>query len=118
MSSYLVERIVAAGNIDVRLQTEVVGAHGEDHLETITLADRAAGTEEEVATDRMFIFIGAQPRTDWLGAEVARDDKGFVITGHDLTASVVKPGWSQRATFGWRRASRESSPPGTCGWTP
>ncbi len=95
MSSYLVERIVAAGNIDVRLQTEVVGAHGEDHLETITLADRAAGTEEEVATDRMFIFIGAQPRTDWLGAEVARDDKGFVITGHDLTASVVKPGWSQ-----------------------
>ena len=51
MSQYLVERIRAAGNVEVRLQTEVVGGRGDEHLEAITLADRAAGTEEEVADE-------------------------------------------------------------------
>ena len=67
MSQYLVERIRAAENIEVRLETEVVAGHGDDHLESLTLADRAAGTEEVVATNWLFVFIGASPRTDWLG---------------------------------------------------
>ena len=69
MSQYLVSRITAAPNIDVRLRTEVVGARGDDHLEALTLADRGAGTEEEVAANWLFVFIGAAPRTDWLGDE-------------------------------------------------
>ncbi len=84
MSQYLVERIRAAPNVDVWLQTEVVGGRGTEHLEAVTLARRAAGTEEEVPANWLFVFIGASPRTDWLGPEVARDERGFVITGPEL----------------------------------
>jgi thioredoxin reductase (NADPH) len=86
MSQYLVERIEAAPNIDVRLHTEVVAARGDGHLEGLVLADRDQRTEEEVATSWLYVFIGASPRTDWLGRDVARDEKGFVITGQDLLA--------------------------------
>ena len=66
------------------LQTEVVAGRGDGHLEAITLADHSRGSEVEVTTNWLFVFIGASPRTDWLGGDVARDDKGFVITGQDL----------------------------------
>jgi thioredoxin reductase (NADPH) len=84
MSHYLVERIVAADNVEVRLRTEVVAAYGDGHLESITLSDRETGAEEQVPTNWLFVFIGAVPRTDWLGGEVARDARGFVLTGPDL----------------------------------
>jgi thioredoxin reductase (NADPH) len=93
MSQYLVERIRDADNIDVRLRAEVVAARGEGHLESITVADREAGTEQEVATGRLFIYIGASPRTDWLGDDVARDARGFVVTGPDLLASGQARRW-------------------------
>jgi len=93
MSRYLVERIQAADNIEVWLQTEVTSGRGDEHLQTITVADRAAGTESELATNWLFVFIGASPRTDWLGEDVARDDKGFVITGQDLLTRKTSPRW-------------------------
>jgi thioredoxin reductase (NADPH) len=86
MSRYLVDRIRAADNVEVRLQSAVVAGRGEDHLEGLTIADRAAGTTEDVDTNWLFVYIGAQPRTDWLGDAVARDEKGFVVTGADLLA--------------------------------
>ncbi|HEY4610692.1 MAG TPA: NAD(P)/FAD-dependent oxidoreductase, partial [Ilumatobacteraceae bacterium] len=87
MSRYLVERILATPNIAVRLQTEVVAGSGVDHLEKLTLRDRTTGVEEEVEANWLFVFIGAFPRTDWLGDCVARDPKGFILTGPDLLAS-------------------------------
>ena len=90
MSQYLVGRILAAPNVEVRLQTEVVGARGDGHLQGISLCDRGAGTVEEVETGWVFVFIGAAPRTDWLGDTVARDDRGFVLTGPDHPAD---DGW-------------------------
>ena len=108
MSQYLVERIRSAGNIDVRLRSDVVAARGDGHLEALTLADRAANTEEEVPTSWLFVFIGATPRTDWLGTNVVRDDKGFVITGPDLLASAQAARWPlSRAPF-----ALETSVPG------
>ena len=86
MSQYLVERIEAADNIEVRLETEVARGTGTDHLETLTLVDRSTGDEEEVDANWLFVFIGALPRTDWLGDDVARDDHGFVLTGPDVAA--------------------------------
>ena len=84
MSTYLVDRIDAAENIDVRLHTEVVRGGGMDHLEWLELADRSTGQHEEVKTSFLYVFIGAVPLTDWLGDAVARDERGFIVTGPDL----------------------------------
>lgn len=91
MSQYLVSRILTTPNVEVRLQTEIVGARGDGHLEAISLCDRGAGIVEEVRTGWVFVFIGAAPRTDWLGEAVARDDHGFVLTGPDLPAATEWP---------------------------
>ena len=88
MSSYLVDRIEASPSIEVRLRSQVVGASGTGHLESLTLADRDTGTTEEVASSWLFVFIGAAPRTDWLGDDVARDDHGFVLTGPERLAGL------------------------------
>jgi thioredoxin reductase (NADPH) len=93
MSSYLVERIAAAPNIEVLLESEVVAGRGEGHLEAITIADRSTGVEREVPTNWLFVFIGASPRTDWVGPAVLRDAKGFIVTGIDLLQREEAPRW-------------------------
>ena len=94
MSYYLVRQIDETPNIEVRVHTEVVGAHGDDHLEGLTLCDRRAGTQETVPAGYLFVFIGAAPRTEWLGGVVARDPMGFVLTGRDLVVDGQRPrGW-------------------------
>ena len=84
MSSYLIGRVTSASNIAVRYHSKVVGAHGEGHLEGLTLADTETGTTQRVPSSWLFILIGASPRTDWLGPQIVRDEKGFVVTGQDL----------------------------------
>ncbi|MDW3213158.1 MAG: FAD-dependent oxidoreductase [Ilumatobacteraceae bacterium] len=84
MSRYLVERVEAASNIDVRLQSEILSGGGLDHLEWLQLVDRRTGQEEKVETNWLYAFIGALPRTDWLGDFVARDERGFILTGPDV----------------------------------
>ncbi|WIX79181.1 FAD-dependent oxidoreductase [Amycolatopsis carbonis] len=92
MSHYLIEQIAAIDNITVRTGTTVVQAHGADHLEAVTLCH--SDTTETVETGHLFIFIGAAPRTDWLGEVIQRDHHGFVQTGPDLVTEGRKPaGW-------------------------
>ena len=93
MSRYLVERVTSVPNIEVRTRTQVVEARGDGHLESLTLADRDSGDVEEVATSWLFVFIGAAPRTEWLGPDVVRDDHGFVLTGPELVASERGAAW-------------------------
>jgi thioredoxin reductase (NADPH) len=108
MSQYLVERISAASNIELRCRTEVVACRGNSHLDALTLAHRDTGEKEEVPASLLFVFIGASPRTEWLGPNVARDDKGFVITGQDLLNPINSATWSlARAPF-----ALETSVPG------
>jgi thioredoxin reductase (NADPH) len=95
MSQYLVERIVAATNIEVRVGCEVVAARGDEHLESLTLRDRTTGETEDVETSWLFVFIGAMPRTDWLGDDVLRDDHGFVVTGPELLQRPGRPVWAE-----------------------
>jgi thioredoxin reductase (NADPH) len=83
MSQYLVDRINAQENVDVRLGTQVAGADGDGHLERVTLAGRD-GTQATVDAVAMFIFIGARPETDWLDGQVVRDERGFILSGPDL----------------------------------
>ena len=93
MSQYLVERIRSVPTVEVRVRTEVAAAAGDGHLETLTLRDRDSGSTEDVATSWLFVFIGAAPRTEWLGPDVVRDDLGFVLTGPELAASENGPRW-------------------------
>ncbi|GAA1251887.1 hypothetical protein GCM10009657_29330 [Oryzihumus leptocrescens] len=93
MSRYLIERIIAAANIEVRFRCEVGAARGEGHLESLVLVDRDSGATEEVPTSWLFVFIGASPRTEWLGPDVVRDDKGFVVTGQDLLGPAHGSAW-------------------------
>ena len=94
MSQYLVDQIRGISNIRVELNSEVVAASGEEHLETITVANRAAGTEEQRPAELMFLFIGAYPHTDWVGEAIARDDRGFIVSGADLLRDGFTPRWS------------------------
>jgi len=94
MSQYLVDQIAAIDAITVHPFTEVAGCAGEGHLERLTLRDTRTGDSREVATSWLFVFIGAEPRTDWLGSVVARDRRGFVLTGPDLLVEGRRPaGW-------------------------
>jgi len=92
MSHYLVQQVNALPNVRVCTSCEVVGASGSDHLERLRILDHRTGTEEEVETSWLFVFIGAAPCTDWLGKEVLRDDNGFVLTGPDLLVDGQLPG--------------------------
>src|SRR5215467_9498586 len=96
MSYYLIQQISGIGNISVRTCTEVIAAEGSDHLEHLTLRDTSTGVTETVGAQWLFLFIGAAPLTDWLDGVVDRDDRGFVIAGPDLSASIEgdrPPGW-------------------------
>ena len=93
MSQYLIGRLAAAPNITVRYCCEVLRAAGDGHLETITVADRINGATEECPASWLFIFIGGTPRTEWLGPDIVRDDKGFVVTGQDLMAFEAGQRW-------------------------
>src|SRR5215471_5514932 len=91
MSQYLTERITSTPNVVLRYSSQVVAGRGNRHLEAITVADRESGISEELATQWLFVFIGASPRTEWLGADVVRDEKGYVVTGSDLAQSKRWP---------------------------
>ncbi|WP_027942684.1 FAD-dependent oxidoreductase [Amycolatopsis taiwanensis] len=92
MSHYLIEQLDAIENVHVRTHTTVVRAHGKDHLEALTLCEK--GVTETVLAGHLFVFIGAAPRTDWLGDSIVRDDHGFVRTGVDLLVDGGRPpGW-------------------------
>jgi thioredoxin reductase (NADPH) len=91
MSEYLVARIEEAPNVEVLLCTEIAGAGGSDHLETLTLQHNASGTRREVAASWLFVFIGAAPLTEWLGSAFRRDAKGFLLTGPELLDVKGKP---------------------------
>jgi thioredoxin reductase (NADPH) len=94
MSHYLIRQIRDIPNVDVRLSSHVTGAHGDDHLEAITVCDGSTGDTETVPAGYLFVFIGAEPRTDWLEGVVDRDRRGFVLTGPDLLLDGKRPrGW-------------------------
>jgi thioredoxin reductase (NADPH) len=96
MSYYLIQQLAAVPNIQVRTRTEVVEAHGTDHLEAVTLCDGKQGTTMTSECGHLFIFIGAEPRTEWLDGAVKRDARGFVCTGPDLLVGGDRPkGWDR-----------------------
>jgi thioredoxin reductase (NADPH) len=93
MSAYLVSELEADARIDVLTNTVVEEALGETNLEALVLRDRATPETRQLPTDALFVMIGAEPHTEWLAA-VARDTRGFVLTGPNLLTEGRPPeGW-------------------------
>ena len=84
MSDYLVRGIEATPNVDVRTGTAVVGGGGEGRLQQLVLRENGTGEQETVAADALFVLIGAHPHTDWLPPEIARNARGFLLTGEEF----------------------------------
>ena len=93
MSRYLIEQIEGTANIRLRTGVEITRAHGERTLEAITVRGRDG--EEQMEAAAVFIFIGATPRTDWVGDVVLRDGRGFIPSGPALMRDGQRPpGWT------------------------
>ena len=105
MSRYLVDRIRGLSNVEVLTNAEVTGLEGSDgRLEAIRW--RCNGSEERCEIRHLFLFIGADPNTDWLrNSGVHLDDKGFILTGANGNGSARRL---------WKRTSQVCSPSATC----
>lgn len=96
MSQYLIDQIEKTSNIEVRACVQVVKAHGNERLEAIDILDANGDRVETVPATSLFIFIGAEPCTEWLDGIVARDDHGFLLTGPDLMRDgKYPPNWKR-----------------------
>jgi thioredoxin reductase (NADPH) len=90
MSRYLIRRIEDTPNITLHLRTRLTAMAGSEHLEEVVWRDDATGSETRSAIRHVFCMAGAAPNTDWLHSCVALDDKGFVLTGTDLSREVLE----------------------------
>ncbi|MGA3027147.1 MAG: FAD-dependent oxidoreductase [Bryobacteraceae bacterium] len=107
MSKYLVDDIAKTPNIRVECGCQVVEAHGTDRLEAISIARGGAGAIEKVPAGALFVFIGAEPRTDWLDGFIERDARGFILTGDALLANGRTPKtWTSERQPGLLETSR------------
>lgn len=107
MSQYLIDQIAATPTIKVLPRTEVAAVHGDDHLEAITIVNRATQETQTVPAKSLFIFIGTKPYTEWVQGLVQCNENGFILTGLDLIRDGKRPPRFNRDPF-----LLESSVPG------
>jgi thioredoxin reductase (NADPH) len=88
MSDYLVQQIRRTSNIEVRLDSEVVGGEGDELLERLAIRNKTRNVVDTIPARLLFVLIGATPYTDWLAGIVQRNAKGFIVTGHDVDLSA------------------------------
>lgn len=95
MSQYLIDQIKQTPNIQVEVNSEVIEVFGNERLEEISILCSTSGDAQRVPATSLFIFIGAEPGTEWLNGAVERDEKGFILTGPDLMRGGKPPkNWS------------------------
>jgi thioredoxin reductase (NADPH) len=87
MSRYLIDRVEATDNVQLLANTELTQLHGDaaEGLTGVCWRDRRGGSESEAALRNLFLFVGAEPETEWLQGCVATDAHGFVLTGDAVT---------------------------------
>jgi thioredoxin reductase (NADPH) len=91
MSQYLIDEIARTPNIVVQLQTRVIEAHGDHHLESLTIVNDQTGQTATMPTVALFIFIGAMPLTTCVADLIECDDRGYILSGADLTLNGRRP---------------------------
>ena len=91
MSHYLIEQIEKTPNIEVQTRSSVVEVHGESRLTGLTILRSITGEKEKMPATSLYTFIGAQPRTEWLGGLIERDERGFILSGPDLLRGGKRP---------------------------
>lgn len=95
MSQYLIDQLKATANIQIEYNTSVTEAHGDDHLEAISVHCTVSNEVNKLAANSLFIMIGAAPNTEWLGELVERDEHGFILSGPRLMRDGKRPkGWT------------------------
>jgi thioredoxin reductase (NADPH) len=106
MSRYLIDRIDESPNISVWSHSQVAAVDGESRLACVSVLSSATGETRIVPAAALFIFIGALPRTDWVGEALERDRYGFIPTGIELLHDGRRPPgwWADRDPF-WLEAS-------------
>ncbi len=89
MSRYLIDRIAALPNVELKIGTEVVALEGSSAcgLISATLRERNGAATRALPLRHLFLFIGADPNTDWLESCVEVDAKGFVVTGRGFSVA-------------------------------
>jgi thioredoxin reductase (NADPH) len=87
MSRYLIDQLATRPNIGVLTQTQVVAAHGDTSIEAIEVDTAESDGPTRLESGGLFILIGADAETEWLPTEIARNDRGFVLTGADVRAA-------------------------------
>lgn len=92
MSRYLIQRLTENPQIELHFQTQIVALHGDDELRSLVWRRSDTGEESERSIRHVFIMAGASPRTAWLQGCLAMDEKGFLITGRDLTDRPLPEG--------------------------
>jgi thioredoxin reductase (NADPH) len=91
MSRYLIDQIERDAGIEVRPHTEVRGLLGKGQLEGLELVESVTHQKSNLAVRALFVFIGANPCTQWLDSQLAADDHGFLLTGSDVPSSQREP---------------------------
>ena len=100
MSRYLIDRIAGLTNVEVVTQTNVIGLEGHDGVLEAIRWRQASGEEVRRPIQHLFLFIGADPNTDWLsGSGIALDAKGFVLTGGECNETRNPLETSRRRIF-------------------
>src|SRR5215217_7037282 len=89
MSSYLVDRITDAANIELLVSTGVRELTGEDRLKGVVIEDNRSGKRRTLGARALFVFIGAEANTGWLEGSIELDERGFVLTGRELNDSAL-----------------------------
>ena len=91
MSSYLAARIEQTDNIELLRRSEIVKVEGDEEVQAAVVRNNETGEESRIETTAVFIFIGAEPHTEWLPPEIERDENGFIRTGPDVAHSPQWP---------------------------